>query len=93
MNKIVNGVANDFEFETLTRWQDPTIDMLKKEVEEYKEILNKIKKYINEEKEEYEKGQLLYKDFGRELEQYMKGQLVAYKHIEKILKGSDNNDK
>lgn len=53
------------------------------------ERVDKAIKYIEEEKEEYEKGKLLYKEFGRELEQYAKGQLVACKHIEDILKGEE----
>lgn len=55
--------------------------------------INKAIEYIKEEKEEYEKGKLLYKEFGRELEQYTKGQLVAYKHIEDILKGEENEER
>lgn len=42
MNKIINGVANDFEFdgiETFNRWQDPTIDDLIKENFELKRKL------------------------------------------------------
>lgn len=62
----------------------------KKEINRLQEVIDKAIEYIKEEKEEYEKGKLLYKEFGRELEQYTKGQLVAYKHIEDILKGGKN---
>lgn len=49
MNKIINGVANDFEFdgiETFNRWQDPTINELKQQLDKYKNVIDKIKEYI-----------------------------------------------
>ena len=50
MNKIINGVANDFEFdgiETFSRWQDPTINELQKQLDKYKNVIDKIDKLIN----------------------------------------------
>ena len=56
MNKIINGVANDFEFdgiETFNRWQDPTINELQQQLDKYKDVIDKIKEYIKTRKEEY----------------------------------------
>ena len=50
MNKIINGVANDFEFdgiETFNRWQDPTINELQQQLDKYKNVIDKLKTYLN----------------------------------------------
>lgn len=101
MGKIYNDVASEFEYPQLGTFR--VVPDLEKECDslqvgynqlviKYNELQNRIDKaieFIEEEKEEYEKGKLLYKDFGRELEQYAKGQLVACKNIEDILKGEE----
>lgn len=61
MNKIINGVANDFEFdgiETFNRWQDPTINELQKQLDKYKLILKALHKHFTEH-EEYENNEFL----------------------------------
>lgn len=57
---------------------------MNKELEKYKKVVDKVKDFINEEHEEFEKGkeQELY-DYV--IEAFVRGQLVACDHIKEIL--------
>lgn len=55
INPCDNCPRENTNVEIITRWEDPTIEEFKKEIEKLNNIINELEKYLIEEIEDYDK--------------------------------------